>query len=328
MAMLASTPADYERRLDAARATVDALLHDADELDRETVTAAVAAVKRNIPDSEKVDWQGGSVEVDNRWLALRLQNVSDEPDDVNRRAILAQISERLTAISESVKQLNDAAARKTTKDENKQKLAEILRREEYQKPAEKEKSLIQKWIDDLIDWLIRAFPRPEISPSTSSGLGSLQFGLQILIYALVIGLMAFLIYKIAPLIMRSFGAKKEAKARARVILGERIEAHESSSRLFSEAERLAREGDLRSAIRKGYIALLCELSDRKLIRLAHNKTNRDYLRDIRTDQALFDDVDNLTRNFERTWYGLRAAGQEDWNEFRGRYMETVARSKS
>ena len=112
----------------------------------------------------------------------------------------------------------------------------------------------------------RVFPRPPAIPYAPSGLGSLQFGLQILIYALVIGLIGFLIYKFAPFLMGRFGGKIKKEKQDRVILGERIGENESASDLFSEAEMLAREGNLRGAIRKGYIALLCDLSDRKIVR--------------------------------------------------------------
>jgi hypothetical protein len=113
-----------------------------------------------------------------------------------------------------------------------------------------------------------------------------------------------------------------------VILGERIEADEDASGLFSEAERLARQGDLRAAIRKGYVALLCELSDQKVIRLAHHKTNRDYLRDLRKNETLFENVNGLTHNFERNWYGLRTADESDWEDFRSHYLQTIANVKS
>jgi len=86
---------------------------------------------------------------------------------------------------------------------------------------------------------------------------------------------------------------------------------------------LARVGDLRGAIRKGYVALLCELNDRKVIGLARHKTNRDYLRDMRKRSDILPNVQDLTSNFERSWYGLREAEASDWEDFRMRYRETV-----
>ena len=84
---------------------------------------------------------------------------------------------------------------------------------------------------------------------------------------------------------------------------------------------------LRGAIRKGYQALLCELSDRKVIGLARHKTNRDYLRDLRKRTDIIENVGGMTSNYERSWYGLRAAKAEDWEEFRVRYHETIGAVK-
>src|SRR5687767_15636284 len=54
--------------------------------------------------------------------------------------------------------------------------------------------------------------------------------------------------------------------RSRIVLGERLKPEDTATDLLAEAEALARNGDMRSAIRKGYIALLVELGDRNVIR--------------------------------------------------------------
>src|SRR5439155_25365123 len=125
------------------------------------------------------------------------------------------------------------------------------------------------------------FPRPNLSPGSGSGFGSLGFVLQIVIYSLAIGVIGFLVYKFAPLIGDRFGKRAKHKKEDRVILGERISSDESAEDVFAEADRLAREGNLRGAIRKGYIAFLCELNDRKIIGLPRHKTNRHYPQDVR-----------------------------------------------
>ena len=109
-----------------------------------------------------------------------------------------------------------------------------------------------------------------------------------------------------------------------MILGERLAANETSENLLDEAEKLARNGDLRGAIRKGYIALLCELSERKIINLAQNKTNRDYLRDVRKKEDLYENIRGLTLNYERHWYGFSEAEPRDWEEFRRDYKRAVS----
>jgi hypothetical protein len=113
---------------------------------------------------------------------------------------------------------------------------------------------------------------------------------------------------------RSPGLGREA----RVVLGERLEADQTASDLLDEAERLARAGELRGAIRKAYVALLCELGDRGVVRLAQHKTNRDYLDAVRraARPALYTELLPLTNAFELHWYGLRPASDADWQSFR------------
>ncbi|MCA1638274.1 MAG: DUF4129 domain-containing protein [Acidobacteria bacterium] len=82
-------------------------------------------------------------------------------------------------------------------------------------------------------------------------------------------------------------------------------------------------GNLRGAIRKGYIALLCELGDRKIIGLSRHKTNRDYLRDVSKRRELYENMNGLTNNFERHWYGFDVTQEKDWEEFRNRYKQII-----
>lgn len=110
-------------------------------------------------------------------------------------------------------------------------------------------------------------------------------------------------------------------------MGERIDDDASAEGLFAEADELARKGELRLAIRKGYVALLCELSDRKLIGLARHKTNRDYLRDVRKRPRLFENMSGVTLTFEKHWYGFKNFEADDWETFRASYQRTVNESQ-
>ncbi len=93
---------------------------------------------------------------------------------------------------------------------------------------------------------------------------------------------------------------------------------------MSEAEALARRGELRAAIRRAYIALLVEMGDRKIISLAQYKTNRDYLRAVREIEPLYGNVKQLTDSFELHWYGLAQATETDWLAFRSAYNQSAA----
>jgi hypothetical protein len=280
---------------------------------------AETTVKHSIPETEKVEIGGTVIETSNGWLRDGFDQFDRAATSGEQMKILSSLSERLAAVDQRLKELETTTASQRSKDEDKQKLAEILRREEYRKPDRSEESLFQRIYRQVMEWLANLFPRPNISPVSPTGLQPLSVILQILIYGGVIALVGFLIYKFAPAIADRFRKSDSKDATSRVILGEHIAESVSASDLFSEAESLARQGDFRAAIRKGYIALLCDLSDKKIIGLARHKTNRDYLRDIRKYRPLFENMKRATGSFERHWYGFRRAAAPDWNEFVEQY---------
>lgn len=328
LSIQAATPQDYKTRVESARLEVEVMLQDLDSMPESKRAASVNSIRNELPVTEKVEWDGGSIETQNAWLTQKLDELSSSKDQQKKRQILIDISERLLAISESAGKLDEQLkTAERTKDQDKQKLAEILSRQEYQKPEAKQESLFQKWWREFLAWLEKIFPKPNIEPGTTSGLEGFKFVLQILVIAAVVGFVGFLLYRFLPFFGGRFGRKRKEKRGDRVILGDLIGDDESASDLFSEAEQLARQGDLRSAIRKGYIAALCDLSDRKIVRLARHKTNRDYLRDVRKDESLFDSLRGLTFNFENNWYGLRTAEQSDWEDFRERYTRTIENAR-
>jgi hypothetical protein len=319
----AATLQDYRSRVETADIDIETLMNTGGPRDLVRERRAVDTIRRELPVSESVEWSGGSIETSNKWLHEGLDQFLAEPDSAKRAALLTVLGERLKALEHAVDDLQKATASEVTKDQEKGKLGEILDRPEYQRAPPPQESLAQRWLREFQEWLDRVFPSTPNMPAASSGMSSLKIWLQILVYALVAGLMGFLLYRFIPFFSRRFGGRGRTKRGDRVILGERVESNTSAADLFADAEALAREGDLRGAIRKGYVALLCDLSDRKVIGLARHKTNRDYLRDLRKRSDLLPNVQRLTSNFERSWYGLREAQAGDWEDFRSRYRETI-----
>lgn len=322
--------AEYRKNVETAQKSIIELLYpnDEDRADKnypEFERKTLNEIRAKLPVTEKIEWQATETETSNLWLSDKLDQYEREAKNTTQReAILTDISERLAAIERKIKELENPAALARTKDEDKQKLAEILRREEYQKPSKNEESLFQKIYRQLVEWLAKMFPRPNLSESNPGSFESISFVLQLVLYALVLGVIGFLIYRFAPFLFERFQNRQKKEKRERVILGERLAADETAQNLFDEAEKLARDGNLRGAIRKGYIAFLCELADRKIIGLSRHKTNRDYLRDVRGKSALYENMNGLTSDFERHWYGFETANEADWEEFRNNYRRAVS----
>ena len=189
-----------------------------------------------------------------------------------------------------------------------------MRRPEYNEEAAKGGALAK-----LLEWLGRLIRRmfPQSGPASSGAGGLFSVVARVFVYALAIGLIVFLAWRYGPYLWGRVGTRGRKKEReARVVLGERLAPDETALDLIAEAERLARAGDLRGAIRKAYIAVLCELGDRRVIRLAQHKTNRDYLASLRERAELYGTMHPLTHSFERHWYGLAPASDADWAEYR------------
>jgi hypothetical protein len=142
------------------------------------------------------------------------------------------------------------------------------------------------------------------------------------VVGICVAAVALLIWKFGPRFLQG-RRKKKSKRAARIVLGERLEPDQTASDLLAQADALARGGDLRGAIRKAYIALLCELGDRKLISLAQHKTNRDYLYAVRDKISLYTSLRKLTSDFELHWYGLVPAVESDWTNFRNDYHRVL-----
>jgi len=324
----ATSLSEYRDNIIYLRDDLELMLNPVDEAtDKENLgfeQQFLGEVSRLLPAQDKIEWQASTVEVNNQWIYDALDRFKKEPrTSPKREEILNEIDERLAALELKLNELENLAGATRTKDEDKQKLAEILRREEYQKAEEKGESFFQKLLRQLDEWLSRNFPAPQQTEQAAGGFESLSFVLQMLLYALILGAIGFLLYRFAPFLFERFKNREKRDKKERIILGERIAADETAQNLFAEADRLAREGDLRGAIRKGYIALLCELSDRKIIGLSQHKTNRDYLRDVRKQPELHQNMSGLTNNYERHWYGFESAKEQDWEEFRNGYQKAI-----
>lgn len=316
--------ADLEKTSEEFKAFAD---ESVDFKDETVITAAEAVLKQTLglfPANEEIEYGDQVIPVDNAWIAIEAAAFSRETDPVKRKRIILSIGERIYAISIQVDNLESVLPRSTTKDEEKRRLAGILKREEYRPADPGAESPAARFYLAIENWLASLFPKMKPpNPNAQADLTGLKTVLQVLIFALVAALLVYLVIKFGPQFFKKY--RKEARPRGtRLILGEEIGPEATTANLFAEAESLAREGDIRGAIRKGYISLLFELSERRMIGLAKHKTNRDYLRDLVKHERIRGSVSGLTMNYERHWYGRQEAADQDWKEFRQGYLDTLS----
>lgn len=319
--------AGYRERIRRAVTAMESLtLLDEDE-DYQAYDARQASTLRSlrqaIPPSETVEWNGTTIRVDNSWLDEALKDYEKlSTSDADRTSALARITERLYALSERLEEMDGHEQRAAaSKEEDQRRLAAILERDEYKKKRAEKGALARLW-ERFTRWLEGLFPDMKpLEPGQSRSVSRLA---QIIVFALALAVIVFVVWRYAPrLLRRDRGGKKRDRRGARVVLGETLTADQTASDLLAEAEALARAGNLRAAIRKGYIALLCELGDRKIVSLAQHKTNRDYLRAVRDRSALHSEMRQLTDSFENHWYGFATPTQDDWAAFRAHYQQAL-----
>ncbi len=280
-------------------------------------------VRNLLPVTEQVERGGAVVEADNTWLREALRNYERESaasgaSHARRAEMLREIAERLHALEV---RLNEPEPGARDKDAEKGRLANILSRPEYNKEVA-EGGALQRLVEQFFQWLRDLFP--DLAPMQPGASPRFSRVAQFFVLALCLAVLAFVLRKLWER-RRARGVKSARRREARVVLGERLEADQTAADLLSDAERLAKGGDLRGAIRKAYVALLCELGDRRVIRLAQHKTNRDYLQAIRTSAPprLYTEMLPLTFNFELHWYGLQAAEESDWKDFHQRCRQVL-----
>jgi hypothetical protein len=279
--------------------------------------AALERARTLLPSKERVESAGGPVEVDNSWLRPSLDDYSKLSDNDKRAVSLRSVAQRLRALEARLAEAEGAPAQ--DKDAGRGRLNAILRDPEFNRPPQG--NALQRIMEGIMDWFARRAPR-------LGGGAAPNPGLSLIAQVLVIGLCVLVLAYVARRFWLGRARKLKSlklKRRPRVILGERLDADATPADLLAAAEALARAGDLRGAVRKAYVALLCGLGDGGVIGLAQHKTNRDYLDAVRrsASQRLYAELLPLTRGFEQHWYGLRDTTAAEWDDYSARCRQAL-----
>lgn len=320
----ATSLSEYHANLSRSITAIDSLsqFEEGEDLNsfEQRFANTLDAVRKLLPEKDQVQSGDSTITVDNTWLHKRLDEF-EAVATTDRLATRTQILDTLKAIEDRVDELEKASASGLTKAEANQRMANILSRPEFSVKAQKG-SAFNRLLLRFIEWLQKYLPkRSPVAPGRSSWF-------TVIAQAVVIGLALAVIGYVVFRLVKHFGGrerktKKKKSNEPRIVLGEKLEPDASATDLLSEAEALARRGELRAAIRKAYIALLVELGDRKVISLAQHKTNRDYLRQVRTLPKLHNNMSGLTDSFERHWYGIVDASPNDWENFKSSYKTAL-----
>ena len=314
---------EYQQRVNDAIGSLETLSGaDDDQVTSEYETElnqAIDEIRASLPVNLTVESDGQTYNVDNSWLHKALEELKSH---ASRSERITQLIESLEAMNARLDDRQGGSQPLESKDAANNRLKGILTRPEYVSAARGPNALT-RLLRDFFEWLKNLFPKPKRAEVGSmTWLGRVAQALVILAALMLVG---FLLKLLFNRLKRTKRIKPRRKREPRIVLGERLEPEQTATDLLSEAEALARSGDLRAAIRKAYIALLVELGDRKIISLAQHKTNRDYLNGLRELPPLHSRMTGLTQSFERHWYGFVEATQSDWQNFRDGYLAALHR---
>jgi hypothetical protein len=310
----AASLSDYRGRVSKAEQEVDALI------DKHYVDAEDIALIRNLlPRTEQVEIAGQAVAVDNVWLHSLLESARSTTNPGEREEKLAQASGRLYALGEHLDRLENQSAGAEGSQAAREKLREIRSRKEFMtKTDDPITAFIKKARNKIFEILDKLYSKVlELLFGGNSGASWVYRGL------VIAGLSGALVLAFRMLKRVKRAPKKRSKKQT--VLGEEIEAGATSNDLAEAAMRAAKAGDFRGAVRKLYVSLLYDLSERNLIELEPNATNHEYLAKVSRFQPLVAPMRYLTDRFDYFWYGMFPSSAEDFSTFQARYKEAMDR---
>lgn len=125
------------------------------------------------------------------------------------------------------------------------------------------------------------------------------------------------IYRLVPSLRRRLNPSVKKEMDYRVMPEEEELRGMDTGKALSEA---LEAGDYQHAFRIGYLDILRELTERNLIRYRKDRTNRQYLSELR-GQPLYEPFRELTAHFEGIWYGDRETGKAYYDSLQPLFEE-------
>ena len=303
---------NYENRVVRAAEQIERIKTDKDYSEE-----GVSYIKHLLPRREPIEIEGREVQVDNSWLYVLLDAYTAESDPQQRIAKLNEVAGRLRALDEHLRRAETATGEQgSPRDE----IREILSRPAYQPDQDTVvgsfiKRVLRKvrgFLGDLFSSLGRMIERI-FGVSSSNEWVSKVVLILVAVAAVVAGTILF----------RRIRVPKSKRKKTRTVLGEEIAVDGTSRDLAEAGLAAARAGDFRVAVRKLYVSLLYELSERNLIELDESATNHEYLSRVSQFGLLVGPMRYLTERFDYVWYGMFPSSKDDFAAYLASYEEAM-----
>lgn len=309
---------NYENRVVRAAEQIERI-----KADKEYSEEGITYIKRLLPRSEQIEFDGSEVSVDNTWLYALLESYAAERDPQQRVARLNEASGMLRALDEHLRHVQ--AGESNDHGGAQDKIREILSRSPYQ--PERETAIgafvkrvlrtVRGFMSDVYSALTRLLEKLFGAGAQGGWISNL----------LIVALLAAALV-VAARMARRLRVPRTKRKKTRLILGEEIGADGTSRELADAGLAAARAGDFRTAVRKLYVSLLYELGERNLIELDDSATNREYLSEVSRFTALAAAMRHLTDRFDQVWYGMFPSSEEDFAAYLAHYDEAMERART
>lgn len=317
-AMAESNLLNYENRVVRAAEQIERI-----KADKEYGEEGITYIKRLLPRSEQIEFEGSEVSVDNTWLYALLDSYAGEKDPQQRVARLNEASGMLRALDDHLRRAQAGEA--SDKGGAGDRIREILGRSAYQPERE---TAIGAYIKKMLR-TVRGFMSDVYSALTrlmQKLFGASAQGAWISKLLIVALLAAALV--VAARMARRLRVPRAKRKKTRLILGEEIKADSTSRELADAGLAAARAGDFRTAVRKLYVSLLYEMDERNLIELDDSATNHEYLSKVSRFTALAGPMRHLTDRFDHVWYGMFPSSEEDFAADLAHYDEAMEQART
>ncbi|QRG65608.1 DUF4129 domain-containing protein [Brevibacillus choshinensis] len=191
--------------------------------------------------------------------------------------------------------------------EDKERLAEILSREEYAHHDGSQENWLYQLLKPLLEAISRMFELGQLPKGTASTIST------VVLVVFVIGLLFFLYW------LSSRMVHEQRRRQPFLTKGEKIRTY---SDYLREARDFGNRHEWRDGERSLFLALLIYLQRRAWIRVEPWKTNWEYAEEIQLNQPQAEELFRMNaRIFEQVWYGKEAVNERGFWE-RLKHLET------
>ncbi len=251
-----------------------------------------AALRRDLPALWEVTTVDGPIGVPTKWLREALDDLVSHPE--SRPCVVRSLRERLAALGREARASAEASGPPAT--EARPVLKRVLSRREFAGLAESGflaalRERVLEWMDAHLGWLINAVRGSPVAGE-----------------AIAWSFLAAALAILALWARRawSWPAGATALRPLRALLQD-----EAPVDAADEARAAAGRGEHREAVRRAYAAALQILTARDRLSSDRSRTHRELLRSMPEGEACRQPFVELTRLFERIWYGSLRAEPDD-----------------